>query len=204
MSGETKSEFDKLLSEIGDVHKALPADDSTKDDDKKIEDAAVDGGEKKEADEAAAAAAAEKKDGDVSKSFEVTLDDGTKVPAIDATAILKALNDRVEKNESAVMTALTQTLDIVKSLSAQVAKLSDAGKGRKAVLTVHEKTPAGTEINKGGAEQPATMDAEEFMGKALLAQSEGKITGHEIAVAESCLNRGTAIPEATIKKVLGL
>ncbi|MDP3327190.1 hypothetical protein [Parvibaculum sp.] len=203
MSGETPNEFDKLLAEIGDVQKALPTDDDTKADDKKIEEAAIDGGEKKDGADAAAVEV-EKKGDEVSKSFEVTLDDGTKVPAIDATAILKALNDRVEKNESVVLTALTQTLDIVKSLSAQVAKLSDAGKGRKAVLTVHEKTAAGSEINKSAVEQPTTMSADEFMGKALLAQSEGKVTGHEIAVAESLLNRGQPLPEATIKKVLGL
>ena len=89
MSGETPNEFEKLLAEIGDVHKALPTDEDTKVDDKKIEDAAAEGGE-----QVAGAGAPDdegKKDEDVSKSFEVTLEDGTKVPAIDATSILKAL-----------------------------------------------------------------------------------------------------------------
>lgn len=200
MSGEKKtvSEFEKLIGEIGDIHKALPTDGDTKADDEKIEAAAGDADGDVDGD---ADGAGDGKDGEVTKSFEVTLANGEKAEAFDATAILKSLSDRVETTESGFVTAMRQMLDVVKSLQGQVTKLSSAGKGRKAVLTVHEKTTTAGDVNKS---EDNTMSADEFMGKALVAQKEGRVSGTEIAIAEANLNRGQQVPVQIVKKVLGL
>lgn len=211
--------FEKLISELSELgaeqeqmSKALPADDGADDD--KIQAAAADGGD---GDGAGADAGADAGDGDgaskdddgepMGKSLGmVTLENGEQVDAIDGTELVKALMARVETTEGQMQKALEGAVGLIKgqsamikSLSDQVAKLAGAGRGRKAAVTVHEKV-GGAPLNKS---EPAGMNADEFMAKALTAQAAGKIRGVDVAMIENCVNRGIAVPEGLVNKVVG-
>lgn len=219
------SDFDKLMGELnqlaadqGELAKALPADDG-KDEDK-IQAAAAEGGlgGGEEGGEGAAAGeageggeAAEDGKGDgapMAKSFQLTLDDGTVIEAQDGTEMVKALGDRLSSTETMMAKALGDTLalvkgqaDMIKSLGDQIKKLSGEGRGRKAVLSVVEK-PAPAAATMAKSQQAEGVTPEIFFAKALDAQKAGRISGVDIAVAESCLNRGVAIPENIVQRVM--
>lgn len=205
--------FEKLLSELQELSteqenlsKALPADDGK--DDEKIQTAAADGGDGKgdgDGDKDG------DKDGDgdgeqMGKSLgTVTLADGSQAEAIDGTELVKSLMTRVETTEGQMQKALEGAIGLIKgqsamikSLSEQVAKLAGTGRGRKTVVTVTEKTPAGTPMNKS---EPAGMTGEEFMAKALQAQATGKILAKDVSAIEMYLNRGMPIPAHLIARV---
>lgn len=203
------SKFDELLGELETLAKAQPADDG----DDKIVAAAADGGGqvdgKPDGDEGMGGAG----DGDgdegkpMTKSFKVTLADGSVVEAQDGTELVKALQDRVEETEGVLAKALDTAVALIKSqgeqiaaLSGKVKALSSEGKGRKAVLSVVEKPAAGTDLAKSTAEQG--MKPEEFMAKALDAQRDGRLTGIEVATAEAYLNRGQPVPANIIERVV--
>lgn len=219
------SDFDKLMGELnqlaadqGELAKALPADDG-KDEDK-IQAAAAEGGlgGGEEGGEGAAAGeageggeAAEDGKGDgapMAKSFQLTLEDGTVIEAQDGTEMVKALGDRLSSTETMMAKALGDTLalvkgqaDMIKSLGDQIKKLSGEGRGRKAVLSVVEK-PAPAAATMAKSQQAEGVTPEIFFTKALDAQKAGRISGVDIAVAESCLNRGVAIPENIVQRVM--
>lgn len=221
------SQFDQLMTELQQLGqdqeqmtKALPADDG-KDEDK-IQAAAAEGGLDAGAggSEAAAGAGVEGGEGDdadgkangegapMAKSFQLTLDDGTVIEAQDGTEMVKALGDRLSSTETMMAKALGDTLalvkgqaDMIKSLSDQVKKLSGEGRGRKAVLSVVEK-PAPVAATMAKSQQAEGVTPEIFFAKALDAQKAGRISGTDIAVAESCLNRGQAIPENIVQRVM--
>jgi hypothetical protein len=46
------------------------------------------------------------------------------------------------------------------------------------------------------------MSTDVFFAKALAAQKEGRLSGVDIAVAEACLNRGEAIPQSIVARVV--
>ena len=155
-------EFERLLSEIReciDRDDADPSDTSA-------------------ADRKIAAAA---NDGEVAKSFTVTLADGTKMRAIDGAEMVKSLTERVEDHEVAFVAGLRQVLDIVKSAAGRLDKLA---RGRKA------------------AAEPE-MEVSEFFAKALAGQAAGKVSGFDVARAETCLNHGQPIPPEIVRKVMG-
>ena len=208
------SQFEKLLGEIADLGaeqeamtKALPADDGK--DEENIQAAAAEGGLDGDADDEGG-----KPDGDaddegnapMAKSFELTLEDGTKISAQDGTEIVKSLQARVEQNEEQMSKALGSAVELIKgqsalikSLSERVAKLSGEGRGRKTVVSVVEKPgPGASTMAKS---EPAGMSPDQFFVKALDAQKAGRISGTEIAVAEACLNRGEAIPASIVQRV---
>lgn len=221
------SQFDQLMSELQQLGteqeqmaKALPADDG-KDEDK-IQAAAAEGGLDGGAGggEAAAGAGGEGGEGadaddkgkgegaSMAKSFQLTLKDGTVIEAQDGTEMVKALGDRLSSTETMMAKALGDTLalvkgqaDMIKSLSDQVKKLSGEGRGRKAVLSVIEK-PAPAAATMAKSQQNDGVTPEIFFAKALDAQKAGRISGTEIAMAESCLNRGVAIPENIVQRVM--
>lgn len=211
--------FEKLLSELQELgaeqetlNKALPADDG-KDDDK-IQAAAADGGDGDGDGDGAGDGdgdgddAKGDKDGDepMGKSLgTVTLESGEQVDAIDGTELVKSLMARVETSEGQMQKALEGAVGLIKSqgamiksLSEQVNKLAGAGRGRKAMLTVTEKTPAGQQMSKS---EPAGMSGEEFMAKALTAQAAGKILAKDVSAIEMYLNRGMQIPAHLIARV---
>ena len=208
------SQFEKLLGEIADLGaeqeamtKALPADDGK--DEENIQAAAAEGGLDGDADDEGG-----KPDGDaddegnapMAKSFELTLEDGTRLVAQDGTEIVKSLQARVEQNEEQMSKALGSAVELIKgqsalikSLSERVAKLSGEGRGRKTVVSVVEKPgPGASTMAKS---EPAGLSPEQFFVKALDAQKAGRISGTEIAVAEACLNRGEAIPASIVQRV---
>lgn len=212
------SDFDKLMGELnqlaadqGELAKALPADDG-KDEDN-IQAAAAEGGlgggdgdGAGEGDEDGA----EDGKGDgapMAKSFQLTLEDGTVIEAQDGTEMVKALAEDLNQTKGTMAKALGEAVtlikgqnDMIKSLTDRVAKLSGEGRGRKAVLSVVEKPAPAATMAK--SQQAEGVTPEIFFTKALDAQKAGRISGTDIAVAESCLNRGVAIPENIVQRVM--
>jgi len=140
------------------------------------------------------------------KSFAVKTVDGAVVQAVDGAAALRALQSRMARRDEVISKALAsvtsvlkQQAELIKSLRAEVARGGMAGRGRKAVLTVHDKPAAGT-LQKS---QPAGVSAQEFLLKALDAQRAGRITGVDVAIAEAALNAGQQVPQHIAAKVLG-
>lgn len=208
------SQFEKLMGELSQLGtdqetmtKALPADDGK--DEEKIQAAAAESGLDGDGD---ADDMGGEPDGDeddkpaMAKSFKFTLEDGTEVEAQDGSELVKSLQARVEKTEGEMFKALETAVglikgqgDLIKSMQDQIKKLGGEGRGRKAVVSVVEKPgPSETVMAKS---EPAGMSHEQFFAKALTAQREGRISGTEIAIAESCLNRGEAIPQNIVQRV---
>ncbi|MFL5900888.1 MAG: hypothetical protein ACJ75S_06780 [Solirubrobacterales bacterium] len=176
-----------------------------------------------DADDAAIAAAAEDgadagaaaDDGDdepLGKSLQIVNENGEQEEAIDATDLLKSLVERVEGNETDMTKALTMVTDLVKAqaaqigaLQGQVTKLANAGRGRRAVVSVADKPELNKALGEGGegGDEPQGIPANEFMAKAMDACSAGKISGLDVARAESYLNRGLDVPASIKTKVLG-
>lgn len=147
------------------------------------------------------------------KSFKVQMADGTEGEAYDATEVLEALQGRVESTEEAVLKALGMSVDLIKAqgaqlaeqggllkkLNADLARLAGEGRGRKAIVSVIEK-PSPTETL--AKSEPAGITRDDFFLKAEAAQKAGRITGLEVATAESYLNRGLPVPAQIIQRVL--
>ena len=146
------------------------------------------------------------------KSFRFQLDDGQEVEAIDGTELVKSLMDRFDsfqgdaaKQGELMQKSMGVALDLIKSqgeaialLKSEVSRLGSEGRGRKTVVSVSEKPDAGTMTKS----EPAGVSGEEFMAKALAAQSAGRISGHQVAVAEASLLKGLAVPADIVSKVL--
>jgi hypothetical protein len=210
------SQFEKLMGELSQLGtdqetmtKALPADDGK--DEEKIQAAAAESGLDGDGD---ADDMGGEPDGDeddegkpaMAKSFKFTLEDGTEVEAQDGSELVKSLQDRVEKNEGEMFKALETAVglikgqgDLIKSMQDQIKKLGGEGRGRKAVVSVVEKPSPGEGVM--AKSEPAGMSHDQFFAKALTAQREGRISGTDIAIAESCLNRGEAIPQNIVQRV---
>lgn len=210
------SKFDELLGELQTLAKAQPAEDG----DEKIVAAAAEGGgqggsDEDDDDDVAAATAAGAAGADngmaaddgkpMAKAFEVTLADGTKVQAQDGTALVKALQERVDATETVMAKALETAVGLIKAqgdrieaLQGKVKALGNEGKGRKAVVSVVEKPAVG---GMAKSEQDG-MKPEEFMAKALDAQKLGRLTGLQVSIAEANLNRGQPVPAEIIASVL--
>lgn len=212
------SQFDQLMAELDQLGqdqvamaKALPADDGK--DEEKIQAAAAEGGlEGGAAGDGDGDDKGGKPDGDgddkgaMAKSFEVTLPDGTKVQAQDGAEMVKALTERLDNTETTMAKALGDAVNLIKgqaglikSLQEKVIKLSNEGRGRKAVVNLVDK-PAGTPMAKS---EPAGVTPDVFFAKALDAQKAGRISGTDVAYAESLLNRGQNLPEALVQRVMG-
>jgi len=204
--------FKALLDELEVMTKALPAEGDAAGD-KKIAAAAAEGegdGKKKPA-EAEGAGEGETKvedeeaagEGEMAKSFKLKLEDGSEIDAMDGTALIKALTTRVEANEGEVKVALTSAITLIKgqgamikALSDKVEKLSNTGKGRKAVVTVAEKPAAEKTVEAEG------VQIQDFMAKAHVVWSAGKLSGDEFRRLESYVNRGLQPPAEIVSKVL--
>ena len=210
------SQFEKLLGEIADLGaeqeamtKALPADDGK--DENKIQAAAAEGGSDGDADDVGGAGDGDADDEGASgkpmaKSFKLTLEDGTEIEAQDGAEMVKSLQARIDKNEEDMAKALGSAVDLIKgqasmikSLTERVAKLAGEGRGRKTVLSVIEKPEPEKTLAKS---EPQGMSPEMFFAKALDAQKDGRISGTDIAIAEASLNRGEAIPNHIIQRVV--
>lgn len=213
--------FDKLLSDLAQattdqetLAKALPTDDGK--DDQAIQAAAGEGGEggDKGGEDAAVEGGDKDGKGEMAKSFEVVLPNGEKAEAIDGTAMVKALNERMDTSEGQVLKALegATTLlkgqaEMIKSLSATVAKqgemlkaIGGEGRGRKATLVLNEKTGADGKTGVDGKGDGMTGD--ELMSKAMSAQRAGAIQAKDVSMLENYLNRGTTPPEQLVARII--
>lgn len=201
--------FEQLLSSLNteldeqtQLAKSLPAKDG--EDDEAIQAAAAEGDdaddknpEDNEPDEG---------DKPIAKSVTAMVD-GEEVEAIDATELLKSLQDRVDEHDDVLAKALTTTLatvkaqgEMIKSLNAEMKKLAGKGAGRKTVLTVVEK-PAAGEQDMTKSQQDG-MTTGEFMAKANAAFAAGKLTGIELTTADVAIRQGAPIPAGIMAKAL--
>lgn len=221
--------FEKLLGDLEELqklNKSAPADGAEENgaevgdaDDTAIAAAAdegaaaggaADGGEGGDGDADAGEGAGEGEE--MGKSFRFQLDSGEEVEAVDATDLVKSLLGRVGAIEGAaaekdqlMQKSLGMAVDLIKSqgeaialLKSEVARLGSEGRGRKTVVSVAEKPDAGTMTKS----EPAGVSGEDFMAKALAAQSAGRISGHQVAIAEASLLKGLAVPAHIVSKVL--
>ena len=88
-----------------------------------------------------------------------------------------------------------------KSLQDEVKKLAGEGRGRKTVVSVSEKPVAGATVAKSQGAADG-LSANEFMAKALAAQASGRLTGLDVARAESALNKGLPVPQDVVNRVI--
>ena len=216
------SQYEKLLEELETMAKAMPGDDAADDD--KIAAAAANANPDADGDgdndvtgehiepDGDEGVGAEGGDGDgdetMGKSFALKLEDGTELEAIDGTELVKSLMARVESNEGTVMKALGTAVDLlgkqgnmIKSLQDEVKKLAGEGRGRKTVVSVSEKPVAGATMAKSQGAADG-LSANEFMAKALAAQASGRLTGLDVARAESALNKGLPVPQDVVNRVI--
>lgn len=208
--------FDALLADIQgqseDLVKSTAAADG---DDERIEGAAAEGaGDGEGGDTDADGEGADKPV--LGKSLTATDAEGNEHEAIDATDLLKSLIDRVETGESQTAAVLQASLglirqqgDLIKSLTSEVRALGGQGRGRKAVVTLHDKGAGGEDLTKalGGGEQVEEkkdgVTGPEFLTKALAAAKEGRIAYSDASFCETVINKGQKPPEHLIKAVLG-
>jgi len=224
------SNFDQLLDELTTLQKSFDDEDEVPDDeienpedDAAIAQAAGEGGTSNSDDpKTSDTDMGDDEDERMGKSFTVKLEDGTELEAMEGTELVKSLMDEVSDNKSSMQKALglavtnmkslsekltkqSTTLKsqgaLIKSLQENIERIGDKGKGRKTVISVHEKRSP-EELRKSD-DAPQGLGRQEFMAKALTAQREGKVTGLELSQAESYLNRGLEIPASIVNKVMG-
>lgn len=180
--------------------------DGVKDEDADAEDAESedegDGDDEEDEDED------DENEGRLGKSYSLTTEDGEEIEAVDGTELVKSLLARLETNENATTEALQKAVkvigqqgEMIKSLQGDIKKIGKQGRGRRAVLNVHEK-PDLAKSHAAADEGQQTMTPQEVMTKALSAQNEGRLTGMDVAIAESHLNRGSQIPDSLLSKIL--
>lgn len=222
------SEFEKLASDLETLAKASGETDKkiaataeaagVNPDDYKEDDGAA-SGDAKVADDKNGCDSKRDEDCDdedemLGKSFSIKTAEGENVRAYDATALIKSLTERLGALESAdaeererrehLGKSLELMTSLIKSQSEQIAALTEKvsalgaeGRGRKAVLSVTEKpTPLAKSEQDG-------IPASDFMAKAIAAQQQGRITAMDVSIAESALNRGMAVPERIVTRVMG-
>lgn len=167
----------------------------------------------------------------MAKSFSIQTEDGATIQVQDASDMLKSLTTRLDehaastqvtlesvvsvvKGQGELLKSLTDKLlasektvseqsDLIKSLRGDMEKLGTTGAGRKSVLAVAERHTATSTDVMAKAAMPEGVTTDDFFAKALDMQREGRLTGVDISLAESCVNSGRPIPEPLVKRVLG-
>lgn len=144
------------------------------------------------------------------KSYRVTLDDGSEVDAIDGSALIKSLTERMDSTEGSLLKALNLMADqsrqqqavlleqgkLIKSLHREVKRLGNEGRGRKSTVTVHDKQPTGQMAKS----EPQGLNGRQFLLKAEGAMTKGAINGLDLSLCEAWVNRG--MPEDGISEAL--
>lgn len=115
---------------------------------------------------------------------------GTKIVTIEKA------NAELLKSHGELKTAFDTKAKEHDELKKSFDAIANKGTGRKSATVIMPSAVEG--------QQPKGMEPKDFMAKALRMQSEGKggITGQDIAVAESSLNRGQEVPAHIVKKVM--
>ena len=114
-------------------------------------------------------------------------EDGQEMKAYDGATIIKQFHRRLMALERDLLATLQAQTGLIKSLHAQVGALQAQGRGRKTVLTVHEKPS----LVPTGSKRPSPQTV---LAKAMTAQRAGKLTGTDVARIESYLSRGLDVP----------
>ena len=202
------SKFQELLEQLNaeqeaqdTLAKALPQDSQ---DDANIQAAAADGDDD--------AKGEEDDDGEektITKSL--TLNDGEVF--IDATDLLKALQDDVTEHSEVLAKAMPQILqlvqgqskmiqqqgELIKSMQTRIDTLAGQGRGRKTVVTLSEKQGV-SEQQLAKSEQDG-ISPQEFMLKANNAFEKGVINGVQLNTIDVSLRQGVPLPSDIIAKI---
>ena len=205
--GEETTTLAKAVEEKGEAIAKQAADEKGEGADKDDAEIAAN------AAEADAAKAKEEGEGEgeqMAKSYTLTLEDGTTVEAVDGGELVKSLINRLERNEAETKEALGTAVTVIKgqgellkSMAAQIDMLSGQARPRKAVLNVTEKPAPAADLAK--SEAPTnTINSEELMAKAMTAQAAGRVTGHDIAVAEQMIQMGQQPSDGFLRAVLAV
>lgn len=207
--------YEALLEELETLQKSMDQGDS---DDEKIAAAAA-AGDEDEDDEHDEPDGDEGMDGEgdndgdegpMAKSFSFQLDTGEVVEAVDGTELVKSLQNEVALLKSERETAATQTDKVfqavlgqlksqgqlIKSLSAQVEKLSSEGRGRKSIAA-----PSAAMAKSMGAD-PGGLTPDRLLAKANAAFDAGRISGKELTVIDVSLRHGAALDDGLMARVL--
>jgi hypothetical protein len=185
--------FEKMLEELEVLKKAQAIDEGDKAIAAAAEDPDGDGDGEKDDDE----------DGDgneMSKAITVFDAEGNPLPAVDGTEMIKSLqaeldgikaeradeNMHLGKSLELVAEMLKSQGEQIAALTEQMSRVAGEGRGRRAVVTVQ------SDMSK--SEMPAAVSTDEVLAKCLTAQRDGKLSAHDVSLAESCVNRGMEIP----------
>ena len=207
--------YEALLEELETLQKSMDQGDS---DDEKIAAAAAagDDDEDDEHDEAdgdegmGGEGDGDGDEGSMAKSFSFQLDTGEVVEAVDGTELVKSLQNEVallkseretaasqsEKVFQAVLGQLKNQGRLIKSLSAQVEKLSSEGRGRKSIAA-----PNAAMAKSMGADASG-LTPDRLLAKANAAFDAGRISGKELTVIDVSLRHGAALDDGLMARVL--
>ncbi len=209
--------YEALLEELETLQKSMDQGDS---DDEKIAAAAAagDDDEDDEHDEPdgdegmGGEGDGDGDEGPMVKSFSFQLDTGEVVEAVDGTELVKSLQNEVallkseretaasqsEKVFQAVLGQLKSQGQLIKSLSAQLEKLSSEGRGRKSIAapSAAMAKSMGADANAGG------LTPDRLLAKANAAFDAGRISGKELTVIDVSLRHGAALDDGLMARVL--
>ena len=212
------SKFAQLLAQLNAeqeaqdiLAKALPQQDSQ--DDKKIQAAAGEGEPETEEEESVEGEVEGEDEGKGEESMTKSLTLANGEEAVDATELLKSMQADLAEHEDVLSKALPQVLvlmqgqnkiiqqqgDLIKSMQSRIDELAGQGRGRKAVVTVMNKQPAGGEPM--AKSQADGITPQEFMLKANTAFDKGVINGMQLTTIDVCLREGKGIDPALIAKI---
>jgi hypothetical protein len=201
------TEFDKLMGELGSLQKALPTIEPETDPAAADPAASTTAGATDLVDDKTQAADAEP----MAKSLKVTLADGSEAEAFDAGEMLKSFTTRLDAVDANLLKALGPIAGLLKAqnetivnLATMVKSLGKQGAGRKTVVTLVEKPAAGATSTLTKSDPAGEgMTPEDFMTKAMSMCEAGKLSGNDVALAESSINSGKPIPPSIVTRVMG-
>lgn len=204
--------YEALLEELETLQKSMDQGDS---DDEKIAAAAAAGDDDEDDEPDGDEGMGGEGDGDgdegpMAKSFSFQLDTGEVVEAVDGTELVKSLQNEVallkseretaasqsEKVFQAVLGQLKNQGRLIKSLSAQVEKLSSEGRGRKSIAAPNAAMAKSMGADAGG------LTPDRLLAKANAAFDAGRISGKELTVIDVSLRHGAALDDGLMARVL--
>lgn len=111
---------------------------------------------------------------------------------------MSAAEDVLAKAMDSALGMIRTQGEMIKSLNDKVTALSGEGRGRKTVVTVTERQPAGEPLAKSNP----GYTVGEVMAKATAAWDAKKITGQELTTLDVALRSGTPPSEAILAKIV--
>lgn len=153
------------------------------------------------------------------KPFEIVGKDGKTQKAYDGLAMLKAMHERLQaitgvtgESDADMLKALTlvggtvgkmlkkieKQDSMLKSMQAQINALGSQGSGRKAIVTLLEKSLRGNAADDEGGEKLSTQ---EILAKAQTAAGKGMLSAIQVAHVERACNSGFE-PSPEVMQVL--